>query len=94
MIVFSYVNLLKESPYLQSAFDEVKAMSELRFKYQEKTSASVYTSNLSHIMHTHLLRDRLLSQKVFRRFDHSDVQTYLRPDNFRLIIVSQKCSDG
>lgn len=97
--IFSYVNLLKESSLLElkSVFDEIRTLSELQFNYKEKISAAEYTRGLSFLMHSTLPRERLLSQMVFRRFDHQDIKealNYLRPDNLRLMIVCQDCPSG
>lgn len=92
-VVFQYISLLKESPPQQWVLDEIKGMTEVDFKFEEKTPASTFASRMSSVMQKPLPRERLLSAlDVIRRFDPQAITNalgYLRPDNYRLTIVSQ-----
>ncbi|KAL8865692.1 MAG: hypothetical protein Q9174_006752, partial [Haloplaca sp. 1 TL-2023] len=92
-VIFQYISLIKEAPPQQWIFDEVKGMTEVDFKFREKTPATSFTSRLSSIMQKPLPRDWLLSgTSVLRKFDPEAITkalSYVRPDNYRLTLVSQ-----
>lgn len=92
-VVFEYIALMKEEPPQQWIVDEVKGMAEVDFRFKQKSPASSFTSNTSSIMQKPLPREWLLSgQSLIRKFDGEAISkalTYLRPDNYRLTIISQ-----
>ncbi|KAL9599893.1 MAG: hypothetical protein Q9219_003526 [cf. Caloplaca sp. 3 TL-2023] len=91
--VFQYISLLKESGPQQWIVDEVRGMTEVDFRFREKTPATSFTSRLSSIMQHPLPREWLLSgTSVIRSFDSQAIAkalSYLRYDNYRLTLVSQ-----
>lgn len=93
-VVFQYISLIKESPPQKWIVDEVKGMSEVDFKFQEKSSASSFVSNMCSTMQKPLPREWLLSATdLIRKFDADAISIalgYLRADNYRLTIVSQQ----
>ena len=93
-ILFQYISLLKDSPPQQWVMDEIKSMAEVDFRFREKTPASAFASRMSSIMQKPLPREWLLSGlDLIRRFDSEAISKgldYLRSDNFRLTVVSQK----
>lgn len=92
-VVFQYVSLIKEHSPQQWIVDEVMGMTEVDFRFREKTPATSFTSRLSSIMQHPLPRHRLLSgTSVVRKFDSQAITqalSYIRPDNYRLTLVSQ-----
>ncbi|KAL8702430.1 MAG: hypothetical protein Q9201_004405 [Fulgogasparrea decipioides] len=92
-VVFQYISLIKETPPQQWIFDEVKGMTEVDFKFRQKSPATSFTSRLSSVMQKPLPRNWLLSgTNVLRRFDSQAITkalAYIRPDNYRLTLVSQ-----
>ena len=92
-VVFQYISLIKENPPQQWILDEIKGMAEVDFRFQHKSPASSFTSKVSSIMQKCYPREWLLSaSSLIRSFDShaiSEALTYLRPDNYRLTIVSQ-----
>ncbi|KAI9676006.1 MAG: Insulinase (Peptidase M16) [Caeruleum heppii] len=92
-VIFQYIALLRETPPLKWVVDEMKGMSEVDFRFKQKSPASKTTSKISSVMQKPLPREWLLSGSyLIRRFDAeaiSEALSYLRPDNFRLAIVSQ-----
>ncbi|KAI4239741.1 MAG: hypothetical protein L6R40_005486 [Gallowayella cf. fulva] len=93
-IVFQYISLIKECSPQQWIVDEIKGMTEVDFKFRQKSPATTFTSKISSIMQKPLPRDRLLSgTNVIRKFDSqaiTEALSYLRADNYRLTLVSQK----
>jgi insulysin len=93
-IIFQYISLVRETPPQEWIVDEIKQMAEVFFKFSEKTGASNFTSGISATMQTPLPREWLLSGScLIRKFDPQQIlraMNYLRPDNFRISIASQK----
>ncbi|KAH7329236.1 Metalloenzyme, LuxS/M16 peptidase-like protein [Stachybotrys elegans] len=93
-IFFQYVSLLKETPPQEWIFMEQKGMADVDFKFRQKTPASRFTSRISAVMQKPLPREWLLSgQSRLRKFDPKLIETALaqiRPDNFRMTVVSRK----
>jgi insulysin len=92
-VFFQYVALLRESKPQQWIFEEQKGMADVDFKFKQKTPASRFTSKISSVMQKPLPREWLLSgQSRLRRFDANIISQgvdCLRPDNFRMTIVSR-----
>lgn len=92
-VVFQYISLIKESPPHQWIMDETKNIAAVDFRFREKTPASLFASRTSTIMQKPLPREWLMSGlDLIRRFDSKAITralSYVRPDNFRLTIISQ-----
>ena len=92
-VIFQYISLIKEVPPQEWIFGEVKGMTEVDFRFRQKTPATSFTSRLSSVMQKPLPRDWLLSgTSVLRAFDPEAITkalSYIRPDNYRLTVVSQ-----
>ncbi|KAL9107466.1 MAG: hypothetical protein Q9227_007663 [Pyrenula ochraceoflavens] len=91
--IFQYVALMKESPPKEWIFDEMMKIADVNFTFKEKSRASSFSRKTSSIMQKPIPREWLLSgQAKLRRFDAKairDAMEFLRPDNFRMTIVSQ-----
>lgn len=91
-IVFQYIGMLKDEPPLEWAFEEMKNIAEVEFRFRQKSPASRFASSTSSMMQKPLPREWLLSAHKFRKFDAKAIvnaMQFLREDNFRLMIVSQ-----
>ncbi|KEY67145.1 hypothetical protein S7711_03006 [Stachybotrys chartarum IBT 7711] len=92
-IFFQYVSLVKETPPQEWIFQEQKGIADVDFKFKQKTPASRFTSRISSVMQKPLPREWLLSgQSRLRKFEPKLIEKALgqiRPDNFRMTIVSQ-----
>lgn len=97
-IVFQYIAMIREWPPQEWIVDELKRMSEVDFRFKQKSPASRTTSSLSGIMQKPYPRERLLSgPSLIREFNPEVINkalSYLRPDNFRLTVVSQDFPGG
>lgn len=85
--------LLRETGPLEWVFEEQKGMADVDFKFKQKTPASRFTSKIVSTMQKPLPREWLLSgNSRLRKFDAkaiSDGLALLRPDNFRIQLVSR-----
>ncbi|KAG6014527.1 hypothetical protein E4U43_006434 [Claviceps pusilla] len=92
-IIFLYIAMLRESPPQEWIFEEQKGMADVDFKFRQKTLASRFTSRISSVMQKPLPREWLLSgESRLRKFDAPVIAgalDKLRPDNFRMTIVSR-----
>ncbi|KAL2024660.1 hypothetical protein VTK56DRAFT_6861 [Thermocarpiscus australiensis] len=92
-VFFEYIALLRETEPQEWIFEEQKGLSEVNFKFREKTQSYRFTSKLSSFMQKPLPREYLLSgYSVLRKFDPKLIKEgldCLRPDNFRMTIVSR-----
>jgi insulysin len=92
-VVFQYIAMIQQTPPQEWILNEVKGMAEVDFKFQQKSPASSFASKLSSVMQKPLPRKWLLSgSSLIRRYDPQairDAMAFLRPDNFRLTVVSQ-----
>jgi insulysin len=92
-VFFQYISLLKEAAPQEWIFEEQKGLAEVDFKFKQKSPASKFTSRISAVMQLPLPREWLISgHSRLRKFDPEAIEAglaYLRPDNFRMSIVSQ-----
>jgi len=92
-VVFQYIAMLRQSGPQQWIFEEQKLMADVDFKFKQKTQSYRFTSEISSVMQRPLPREWLLSgHRRLRKFDAKLIQEALdclRPDNFRMTIVSR-----
>lgn len=92
-VFFEYISLLKETPPQEWIFEEQKGLADVAFRFKQKTPASRFTSKISSVMQKPLPREWLLSgQSRLRKFEPDLIAKgleCLRPDNFRMAIVSR-----
>lgn len=97
-VIFQYISILREGDPQEWIFDEIKGMTEVDFRFKQKSPASRTTSQLAQTMQRPLPRGRLLSgSSVIRKFDSSLISkalSYLNADSFRFTIISQDAVQG
>jgi insulysin len=93
-VFFQYIALLKDTPPQEWVVDEMAKLSEVEFKFRQKSPASRTTSGLSGVMQQPLPREQILSgQYLITKFDPKAISrglAELRPDNFRYNVVSKE----
>ncbi|KAF2871159.1 Metalloenzyme, LuxS/M16 peptidase-like protein [Massariosphaeria phaeospora] len=97
-IVFQYIAMIRNQPPQKWIVDEQIRISEVDFRFKQKSPPSRTTSALGSVMQKPYDRKMLLSgPAVTRKFDAeliSQAMSYLRPDNYKLTIVSQDFPGG
>jgi insulysin len=97
-IIFQYIGMMREKEPQKWIVDEQMRISEVDFRFKQKSPPSRTASSLAGIMQKPYDRKMLLSgPAVIRKFDAtriSEAMSYLRPDNFRMTIVSQDFPGG
>ena len=74
LAMFKYVNLLRAEPPSSSAFDEIKAIADISFKFAERTKTSRYATALSTWMQRPLPREKIVSGiSLLEEFNPEDV---------------------
>ncbi|KKK23045.1 hypothetical protein ARAM_006420 [Aspergillus rambellii] len=92
-VVFQYIAMIKEREPEEWIYEEMKNLAEVEFRFKQKSPASRFTSRLSSVMQKPLPREWLLSGSLLRKFDSESIKkalSYLRADNFKMIIVAQE----
>ncbi|PVI04297.1 LuxS/MPP-like metallohydrolase [Periconia macrospinosa] len=93
-IIFQYIAMIREHEPQQWIVNEQITMSEVDFRFKQKSPPNRTTSNLASVMQKPYDRKMILSAPaVIRKFDAqriSEAISYLRPDNFRFLLVSQE----
>ncbi|KAF8460600.1 Metalloenzyme, LuxS/M16 peptidase-like protein [Kalaharituber pfeilii] len=91
-VTFQYINLIKNTPVQEWVFKELQMMSEVDFRFRQKSHASKFTSKLSPVMHKPLPKEWLLSGYLLREYDPINItkaMEFLSPEAFQLMVVSQ-----
>ena len=92
--VFAYIKVLKEAnPQDDTYWKELQMLDEAEFRFQEKTSPSAFAHSLaSSLQIDYPPKWALSGSQLLREFNSSliaDCLDHLRPDNFRLAVVSK-----
>lgn len=93
-VIFQYIGIITERPPEQRIFQEMKQLAENQFQFKPRTDPWTFISRLSSAMQNeNLPRKWLLRHGLPRKFDAgiiTDALSYLRTDNFRLLVVTQR----
>ncbi len=91
--VFQYIELLRVSLPQKWIYDELKEVSEMNFRFRQKTSPSATVSKLAKdLQKSHIPDEFVLSRSVLRRYDPDlivEYGNYLTVDNVRVTLISQ-----
>lgn len=97
-LIFQYIGLIRDQPPQEWVVEEQMRIAEVAFRFKQKSPPSRTASGLAGTMQKPYDRKALLSgPSVIKKFDAdqiSQAMSYLRPDNFRLTIVSQDFPGG
>lgn len=97
-LIFQYIGMVRDHPPQEWIVDEQMKISEVEFRFKQKSPPSRTVSSLAGIMQKPYERKMLLSgPATIRVFDPdriSEAMSFLRPDNFRMTIVSQDFPGG
>lgn len=92
-VFFQYIALLQETEPQEWIFEEQRGMADVDFRFRQKTQSLRFATKISAEMQKPLPREWLLSGRSrLRKFDAKLIKqglACLRPDNFRMTIVSR-----
>ncbi|KAG5242657.1 insulin-degrading enzyme [Salix suchowensis] len=92
-LLFKYIHLLQQSGVCKWIFDELAAVCETSFHYQDKTPPSSYVVQVASNMQLYPPKDWLVGSSLPSNFSPSIIQTVLSqlsPDNVRIFWESKK----
>ncbi|XP_074321353.1 insulin-degrading enzyme-like 1, peroxisomal [Silene latifolia] len=92
-LLFKYIKLLQSSGVCEWIFNELEAVCETSFHYQEKCPPIDYVENISSNMKLYPPRDWLARSSLPSIFNPSTIQMFLQeltPDNVRIFWESKK----
>ncbi|CAO3593944.1 unnamed protein product [Absidia cylindrospora] len=98
LVIFKYIDLLKNQGVQESIFREVQSLASLAFRFKEKYPPSQYTSRVTGLMQHNYPPQYILSgPSLIRDFDPDLIEENLNclgPDNFRIMLASQTPPKG
>ncbi|XP_011048053.1 PREDICTED: zinc-metallopeptidase, peroxisomal isoform X2 [Populus euphratica] len=92
-LLFKYIHLLQQSGVCKWIFDELAAVCETSFHYQDKTPPISYVVRIASNMKLYPQKDWLVGSSLPSNFSPSIIQTVLdqlSPDNVRIFWESKK----
>lgn len=93
-VVFQYINIIREAGPQKWIHDEEAQLSEIDFRFQQKSPASRTVSHYSGTMQRPLPRDKLFSgQSLIQKFSPEGIKrglAHLVPDNFRVVLIAKE----
>ncbi|KAH7641203.1 insulin-degrading enzyme-like protein [Dermatophagoides farinae] len=96
ILIFQYINMLKENGPKQYIFEENKGLNYIKFHFMEKCNPIDYVAKISSDMHYYPIEDVLSANYLIDQFkpdlitEHID---YLKPENC-IIAISSKSFEG
>lgn len=89
MTIAKYIQLLRSTPPQEQAFQEIKALSDIGFRFVERGHASSYASELSTQLQQPVPREKIISsQWLIERFDPKELQEALQLLDIRRSVIS------
>ncbi|KAK7396245.1 hypothetical protein VNO78_17113 [Psophocarpus tetragonolobus] len=91
-LLFKYINLLQQSGVCKWIFEELSAVCETKFHYQDKIPPSDYVVNIASNMQFYPVKDWLTGSSMPSKFSPSVIQMVLdqlSPDNVRIFWESK-----
>ena len=96
--IFSYIQLLRSTPPQEWAFKEISMLSEMSFKFSEKSKPDHYVTRLSEYLHKPYPRQNLLSAPyIMKLFDKDQIiktLSMLDVEHCRVTVASQSPLPG
>ncbi|XP_019101972.1 PREDICTED: insulin-degrading enzyme-like 1, peroxisomal [Camelina sativa] len=92
-LLFNYIQLLQQTGVCQWIFDELSAICETKFHYQDKTPPMSYIVDIASNMQIYPTKDWLVGSSLPTKFNPATVQKVvdeLSPCNVRILWESQK----
>ena len=88
-LTFALINHIEKSGMEQWRFDELKKLSEIDFRFQEKQAAIVTASSLANNLHYYAPEDVLRGDQLIQHYDPSLLRnflSYLTPENVLMVV--------
>lgn len=79
VIVYRYMSLLRKQPPEERVFDEIKALTDIEFRFHEPTQGSAYASEVAKKLQAPVPREKVISARwLVERFDPDAIMKALQ----------------
>ena len=93
-VFFQYLAVIKEAGPQKWIFEEESKLSEIDFRFQQKSPASRTVSHYSGTMQKPLPREKLFSgESLIQKFNPEGIKrglAHMVPENFRIVLISKE----
>ncbi|KAL4712331.1 hypothetical protein ACJJTC_001492 [Scirpophaga incertulas] len=93
--LFSYINMLKHIGPSERIYEEIKAIEEMNFRYEEESQPSDYVEMLSESMHFYPPEHYITGDRLYYKYDPKGISELLdsmSADKMNIMILSNKFS--
>lgn len=78
LVIFKYIHLLKSTPPQERAFQEIKSLADIAFRFVERGQPASYVSELTTYMQQPVPPEKIISsQWVVEKFDAAEIEASL-----------------
>lgn len=89
MTIYKYIHLLRSVPPQEHVFKEIKALSDIGFRFVERGHASSYASELSTQLQQPVPREKIISsQWLIERFDPEELKDAVQLLDIRRSVIT------
>ncbi|WVF68403.1 hypothetical protein IAT40_003168 [Kwoniella sp. CBS 6097] len=94
LAIFKYISLLRSQPPSEEAFNEIKAISEISFRFAERGRVSSYCASLSGFMQSPVPREKVISSKwLVEEYRKDELQAALQLLDPRRATIGVTCKE-
>ncbi|WVQ84726.1 hypothetical protein IAT38_006883 [Cryptococcus sp. DSM 104549] len=94
LVIFKYIALLRSQPPALDAFNEIKAIADISFKFAERGRTSHYCTNMSSWLQSPVPREKLVSSKwLIEEYREDDLSKAIQLLDPRRANVSVTCKE-
>lgn len=94
MAIFKYTSLLRATPPSEESFNEIKAISDIQFRYSERGKVVNYAHGLAGWMQSPVPREKIVSSKfLVEEFKYDELAAALKMLDPRRATVGVTCRE-
>ncbi|WVR07976.1 hypothetical protein IAU60_005019 [Kwoniella sp. DSM 27419] len=94
LAIFKYISLLRSQPPSEEAFNEIKAISEISFRFAERGRVSSYCASLSGMMQSPVPREKIVSSKwLVEEYKRDELEAALQLLDPRRAYIGVTCRE-
>ena len=94
MAIFKYTSLLRATPPSEESFNEIKAISDIQFRFSERGKVMSYANGLAGWMQSPVPREKIVSSKyLVEEFKYDELASALQMLDPRRATVGVTCRE-
>ncbi|WWC92904.1 uncharacterized protein L201_007866 [Kwoniella dendrophila CBS 6074] len=94
LVIFKYISLLRSKPPSEEAFNEIKAIADISFKFAERGRVSSYCASLSGFMQSPVPREKIISSKwLVEEYKQNELEAALQLLDPRRSTIGITCKE-